>query len=127
MAVEGDLVKKSSGRGLVRLANAFRWSLAGFASALRHEEAFRQELALFVLLAPVGFWLGQGGVERALLVGSLLAVLVVELLNTAVESAVDRIGADHHLLSKRAKDLGSAAVFLALANVAVTWALVLAD
>jgi diacylglycerol kinase (ATP) len=125
MAVEREVIKKSSGRGLTRLLNAFRWSLAGFASALRHEEAFRQELTLCALLAPVGLWVGDGGGERALLVGSLLAVLVVELLNTAVESAVDRIGADHHLLSKRAKDLGSAAVFLSLVNVAVTWALVL--
>ena len=125
MCPEQDLLNKSSGRGLARLYNALRWSLAGFGSALRHEEAFRQELALSLLLTPVALWLGDGGIERALLIGSLLVVLITELLNTAVESVVDRIGPDLHALSKRAKDIGSAAVFLSLVNVAVTWGLVL--
>ena len=125
MCPEQDILKKSSGRGLARLYNALRWSLAGFRSALRHEEAFRQELALTLILTPVGLWLGDGGIERALLIGSLLVVLITELLNTAVESVVDRIGPDLHALSKRAKDIGSAAVFLSLVNVAVTWGLVL--
>lgn len=125
MDVEEPVIKKSSGRGLARLVNAFQWSLAGFRSALRHEEAFRQELALFVLMAPLGLWLGDNGIERALLVGSLFVVLITELLNTAVESVVDRVGPDQHVLSKRAKDIGSAAVFLSLVNAAVTWALVI--
>jgi diacylglycerol kinase (ATP) len=125
MHLEEDVVKKSTGRGLAHLRNALRWSLAGFRSALLHEEAFRQELALFVMLAPIALWLGDSGIERALLVGSLLVVLITELLNTAVESVVDRIGPDLHTLSKRAKDIGSAAVFLSLVNVAVTWGLVL--
>jgi diacylglycerol kinase (ATP) len=125
MSAEEQLMRKVGGRGLTRLLKAFRWSLAGFRSALRHEEAFRQELALFVLLVPLGLWLGHDGVARALLVGSLFLVLIAELLNTAVESVVDRVGVDHHELSKRAKDVGSAAVFVSLANVAVTWGLVL--
>lgn len=125
MSADEQLMRKVGGRGLTRLLNAFRWSLAGFRSALRHEEAFRQELALFVLLVPLGLWLGHDGVARALLVGSLFLVLIAELLNTAVESVVDRVGVDHHELSKRAKDVGSAAVFVSLANVAVTWGLVL--
>ncbi len=131
MRVENEALReeapmnKPSARGLARLVNATRWSLAGFRSALRHEEAFRQELALFVLLTPVGLWLGDTGVERALLVGSLLVVLITELLNTAVESVVDRISPEAHALSKRAKDVGSAAVFLSLVCVAVTWGLIL--
>lgn len=131
MRVENEVLReeapmnKPSARGLARLVNATRWSLAGFRSALRHEEAFRQELALLVLLAPIGLWLGDTGVERALLVGSLLVVLITELLNTAVESVVDRISPEAHALSKRAKDVGSAAVFLSLVCVAVTWGLIL--
>jgi diacylglycerol kinase (ATP) len=131
MRVENEVLReeapinKPSARGLARLVNATRWSLAGFRSALRHEEAFRQELALLVLLAPIGLWLGDTGVERALLVGSLLVVLITELLNTAVEAVVDRISPEAHALSKRAKDVGSAAVFLSLVCVAVTWGLIL--
>ena len=83
------------------------------------------ELALFVVLAPLGIWLGQSGVERALLVGSLMLVLIVELLNSAVEALVDRIGSERHELSGVAKDLGSAAVFVALVLVVVVWSLVL--
>lgn len=131
MRVENEVLReeapmnKPSARGLARLVNATRWSLAGFRSALQHEEAFRQELALLVLLAPIGLWLGDTGVERALLVGSLLVVLITELLNTAVESVVDRISPEAHALSKRAKDVGSAAVFLSLVCAAVTWGLIL--
>ena len=111
--------------GLRRLINATRYSLDGFAAAIRHEDAFRQELVLFVLSAPLGLWLGANGVERALLVGSLFLVLIVELLNSAIEAAVDRISLDHHPLAKRAKDIGSAAVMLSLAAAAATWLLVL--
>ena len=116
--------------GLLDLRRVWRaagYSAAGLKAALRNESAFRQELALFVVLAPLGLWLGRDGVERALLVGSLLLVLVVELLNSAIEAAVNRVGAEPHELSGRAKDLGSAAVFVALLIVIAVWALVLAD
>ena len=111
--------------GLRRLLNAAGYSLSGFAAAARHEDAFRQELMLSAVMVPLGLWLGQGGVERALLVGSVLLVLIVELLNSAVEATVDRVSLDDHSLAKRAKDIGSAAVMLALVNVAVVWLLVL--
>ena len=117
--------KPKNNRGLRRLINAARWSMKGFRSTFSHEEAFRQELMLLMFLAPLGYWLGQTGVERALLIGSLFLVLIVELLNTAVETVVDRIGPEQHKLSGRAKDQGSAAVFLAVLLVILTWALVL--
>jgi len=120
-----DSNKPKNNRGLRRLINAARWSMKGFRSTFRNEEAFRQELLLLVILAPLGYWLGQTGVERALLIGSLFLVLIVELLNTAVETVVDRIGPEQHKLSGRAKDQGSAAVFLAVLLVILTWALVL--
>ena len=116
---------KKSGAGLARLRNAFGWSMAGLAATLKHEKAFQQELALCLLLAPIGFWLGETGVEKALLLGALVLVLIVEILNSAIEAVVDRFGGEHHPLSGRAKDMGSAAVFLALANVALVWILVL--
>jgi diacylglycerol kinase (ATP) len=111
--------------GLQRVINATRYSLAGLAAAIRHEDAFRQELLLAAVLAPLGLWLGNDGVERALMVGSLLLVLVVELLNSAVEATVDRVSLEDHRLAKRAKDFGSAAVMLSLATVGVVWLLVL--
>jgi diacylglycerol kinase (ATP) len=111
--------------GLRRLINAAGYSFSGLAAAARHEDAFRQELMLAAVLAPLGLWLGQTGVERALLVGSVLLVLIVELLNSAVEAAVDRVSLDDHNLAKRAKDIGSAAVMLSLANVGLIWLLVL--
>ncbi|MSQ62545.1 MAG: diacylglycerol kinase [Betaproteobacteria bacterium] len=112
--------------GLRRLINATRYSLSGLAAALRHEDAFRQEVMLAAILVPAGALLGTTGLERALLVGSVLLVLVIELLNSAIEAAVDRVSLDDHHLAKRAKDLGSAAVMLSLLNVAVVWLLVLA-
>lgn len=111
--------------GLQRLVNATRYSLQGLAAAARHEAAFRQELLLAAVLAPLGLWLGNGGLERALLAGSVLAVLVVELLNSAIEATVDRVSLEDHHLAKRAKDFGSAAVMLSLATVAAVWLLVL--
>lgn len=111
--------------GLRRLINAARYSFEGFAAAARHEDAFRQELLLAAALVPLGLWLGDGGVERALLVGSVLMVLVVELLNSAVEATVDRVSLEDHRLAKRAKDLGSAAVMMSLATVGAVWLLVL--
>lgn len=116
---------KNGLRGIPRLAQAFRVSLDGLVAAYRNEEAFRQEVLLLLVLFPLGLWLGADGVQRALLVGSLLLVLIVELLNSAVEAVVDRIGTEHNAISKLAKDLGSAAVFLALVNAGVIWVLVL--
>lgn len=99
--------------------------MAGFKAAWRHEKAFQQELILCCILMPVGIWFGKNGVERALLLGALLLVLVVEMLNSAIEAVVDRIGEEHHLLAGRAKDMGSAAVFIALVNAALVWIFVL--
>lgn len=111
--------------GLRRVWNALFYSLAGLKAAFRHEDAFRQELLLAALLIPLGLWLGPDGVARALLVGSVLLVLIVELLNSAIEATVDRISLQDHVLAKRAKDIGSAAVLLALVNGALVWSLVL--
>jgi diacylglycerol kinase (ATP) len=111
--------------GLRRLINAAHYSLSGLAEAARHEDAFRQELILAAVLVPLGLWLGASGIERALLVGSVLMVLVVELLNSAVEATVDRISLEDHRLAKRAKDIGSAAVMLSLLTAGLTWLLVL--
>lgn len=111
--------------GLQRVLNATRYSLAGVAAAARHEAAFRQELLLAVVLVPLGLWLGANGVERALLAGSVLLVLVVELLNSAIEAVVDRVSLENHDLAKRAKDYGSAAVMIALGIVGAVWLLLL--
>lgn len=111
--------------GWQRLRNAVRYSLSGFAAAYRHEEAFRQECWLAVLLVPLALLLPASGLGKALMAGSVLLVLVVELLNSAVEAVVDRISLDAHELAGRAKDIGSAAVMLALLNVPLVWGLVL--
>ena len=111
--------------GLRRLVSATRNSIAGLAEALRCEDAFRQELILAAILVPLSLVLGQSGVERALLAGSVLLVLIVELLNSAVEATVDRISFENHRLAKRAKDIGSAAVMLSLGMAAGVWLLVL--
>jgi diacylglycerol kinase (ATP) len=105
--------------------NATHYSIAGLAAAARHEDAFRQELILVLLLTPLAVWLGNSGVERALLIGSLILVLIVELLNSAVEATVDRISFENHRLAKRAKDIGSAAVMLSLVNAGVVWLLII--
>ncbi|HEX5394274.1 MAG TPA: diacylglycerol kinase [Rhodocyclaceae bacterium] len=111
--------------GLRRVWNAFHYSLAGLSAAYRHEDAFRQEVWLALLLIPTACWLPAGNIGRALMIGSVLMVLIVELLNSAVEAAVDRISLENHRLAKRAKDIGSAAVLVSLVNVAVIWGLVL--
>jgi diacylglycerol kinase (ATP) len=113
--------------GLRRVWNALGYSWSGLRAALRHEDAFRQELLLATVLVPVAFWLGHDALSRALMIGSLLLVLIVELLNSAIEATVDRVSLEHHKLAKRAKDIGSAAVFIALANVLCIWALLLFD
>ena len=116
---------KKSGKGVIRILRAFGWSRAGLRAAFVHEAAFRQELLLCAVLFPLGLYLGGSGVEKALLAGSVLLVLVVELLNSSIEATVDRIGPEEHELAGRAKDMGSAAVFISLLLVAVVWSLVL--
>lgn len=108
-----------------RLICGLRCALAGFNAALQNEAAFRLEVVLVIVLAPLGSWLGRTGAERALLVGSLLLVLIVEILNSSIEATVDRIGTEHHPLAGRAKDMGSAAVLLSLVNAMMIWLLVL--
>jgi diacylglycerol kinase (ATP) len=112
--------------GLRRIWNALNYSLSGLQAAYRNEDAFRQESWLAALLIPLALVLPVAGIGKAVMIGSVLLVLVVELLNSAVEAAIDRISLDHHRLSKRAKDIGSAAVLIALLNVLVCWILVLA-
>lgn len=111
--------------GLRRLWNAFGYSLAGFRAAYKHEDAFRQEALLAVILIPLAIWLPVSLIGKALMTGSVLLVIIVELLNSAVEATVDRISLDSHDLAKRAKDIGSAAVLVSLVNAAVIWTLVL--
>ncbi|NOY63464.1 MAG: diacylglycerol kinase [Gammaproteobacteria bacterium] len=111
---------------LKRIVNAANYSRAGLKAAFRYEAAFRTELLLAAILAPLALWLGDNGIERVVLLSGLFLVLVVELLNSAVEAVVDRIGPEHHELSGRAKDIGSAAVFVATLYVAISWTLVLA-
>ena len=111
--------------GLRRLWNALGYSLAGFRAAFKHEDAFRQEVMLAVIMVPLALWLPVTHVGKALMIGSVLLVIVVELLNSAIEATVDRISLESHNLAKRAKDIGSAAVLVSLVNVLVIWALVL--
>ncbi|MEW6427367.1 MAG: diacylglycerol kinase [Thermodesulfobacteriota bacterium] len=118
-------MKYKNGSGWNRLRSAFGWSLAGLASAFHNEVAFRQELVMAAVLLPTGLWLGKGGAEKAMLCSSVFLVLLAELLNSAIESVVDRVGTEKHPLSGRAKDIGSAAVLLALFNLGMVWALVL--
>ncbi|HSB98614.1 MAG TPA: diacylglycerol kinase [Burkholderiaceae bacterium] len=107
--------------GMQRIVHAAAYSVAGLWAAWRHESAFRQECALAAVMLPAAWWLGRDWVETALLAGSVMAVLIVELLNSAVESVVDRVSAELHPLSKRAKDIGSAAVMLSLLTCGAVW------
>jgi diacylglycerol kinase (ATP) len=111
--------------GLKRLWNALHYSLAGLRSAYRNEDAFRQEVLLALILIPFALILPLGATDKALMIASVLLVMIVELLNSAIEATVDRISLEHHPLAKRAKDIGSAAVLLSLINLAVVWGLVL--
>jgi diacylglycerol kinase (ATP) len=109
--------------GLVRLWNALGYSMAGLRAAFTNEDAFRQEVLLACVLIPLAFWLNVGNTHRALMIASVLLVLIVELLNSAIEATVDRISLENHRLAKRAKDIGSAAVLLSLINLAIVWLL----
>lgn len=113
--------------GLQRLWNAFGYSLHGFSSAFRHEDAFRQEVLLALVLIPIALVIDASATGKALMIAAVLLVLIVELLNSAIEAAVDRVSLDHHRLAKRAKDIGSAAVFLSLVNVLIVWVLVIGE
>jgi diacylglycerol kinase (ATP) len=115
----------SGNTGLNRILKATVYSWQGLKASYRNEEAFRQELMLAVVLIPLGLYLGDDGIEKLLLVVSVLLLLLVEVLNSAIEAVVDRFGGELHELSGRAKDMGSAAVFIAIAIVVVTWVLIL--
>ncbi|HXR89365.1 MAG TPA: diacylglycerol kinase [Steroidobacteraceae bacterium] len=125
MEVDGTVVDRYKPRGATRLLRALGASRRGLIGAFREEAAFRQELAFAALVIPVGLWLGHTGVERALLVGPVLLILVVELINSAIEATVDRIGFERHALAGLAKDIGSAAVFMSFVLFGVVWLLVL--
>lgn len=112
-------------RGPRQIARAFQWSMKGLRAAWRHEASFRLEGYLFVAMFPLGLWLGRGGVEKAILVGSLILVLSAELLNSAIEAIVDKASPEFHELAGRAKDMGSAAVLLLMFNVVICWTLIL--
>jgi diacylglycerol kinase (ATP) len=111
--------------GIRRLVNACGYSLEGFKAAFKHEDAFRQEVFLTIILVPLAFYLGKSPIDKALMIASVLLVLIVELLNSAIEAAVDHTSTEHNMLAKQAKDIGSAAVFCALLILAVVWGLLL--
>lgn len=111
--------------GLRRVWNALFYSFDGLKAAYRHEDAFRQEMWLAVVLVPLALFLPASGIGKAVMIASVLLVLVVELLNSAIEATVDRVSLEHHRLAKRAKDIGSAAVLISLVNVVAVWLLVL--
>lgn len=114
---------KTGATGLRRIINAFGYSMKGLRAAFKYESAFRQETALLIILLPLAILLGQTIVDYSILIGSLLLVMMVELLNSALEAVVDRVSDEHHKLAGRAKDMGSAAVFIALLNVIVIWSM----
>ena len=114
---------KTGATGLRRIINAFGYSMKGLRAAFKYESAFRQETALLIILLPLAILFGQTIVDYSILIGSLLLVMVVELLNSALEAVVDRVSDEHHMLAGRAKDMGSAAVFIALLNVIVIWSM----
>ncbi len=110
--------------GIRRIINAFKFSLQGFRACFRTEEAFRQEIYLTALMVPAAFWIGDTNVEQIVLLGSVVLVLITEMLNTAIERAIDRISTERHELSKEAKDMGSAAVFMALVFCGFAWVMI---
>jgi diacylglycerol kinase (ATP) len=125
MEADSAAVDRYKPRGLTRVLRAVTSSVNGLIGAFREEAAFRQELALAVIVIPLGLWLGHGGVERALLAAPMLLILIVELLNSAIEATVDRIGFERHALAGLAKDIGSAAVFMSFVLLSAVWLLVL--
>lgn len=112
-------------RGPRQIWLAFIWSMKGLRAGWRVEASFRLEVLLFVILFPIGLWLGHGAIEKALLAGSLLPVLAAEMLNSAIEAVVDKLWPEHNEIAGRAKDMGSAAVFLLMVNMLVVWGVIL--
>lgn len=112
---------------ILRLLRATRYALAGLRDAFRSQVAVRQEALIILVMSPVALWLGENGVERALLIGALFLILITELLNAAIEATVDRIGAEHHELSRKAKDMAAAAVLVSLIMAGIVWLLILFD
>ena len=125
MEADGAAVERYKPRGLTRIVRAFGSSMRGLSGAFRDEAAFRQELAFAVIVIPLGLWLGHGALERVLLVAPVLIILIVELLNSAIEATVDRIGPERHVLAGLAKDIGSAAVLVSFVLLGVVWLIVL--
>jgi diacylglycerol kinase (ATP) len=125
MEADSAVVDRYKPRGLTRVLRAAGASLRGLGGAFREEAAFRQELAFAALVIPLGLWLGHSGIERALLIGPMLLVLIAELLNSAIEATVDRIGFERHVLAGLAKDIGSAAVLMSFVLLTAVWLLVL--
>ena len=117
---------KTGATGITRVISAFFYSMQGLRAAWQHEAAFRQECVIVLLLLPVAYLLGSNAVEYVLLVGSLFIVLITELINSAIEAIVDRVGTEHHALSGRAKDTGSAAVFIAIVLAMFVWGIIAA-
>ena len=109
------------------IINAFRYTFDGLGSAWKNELAFRGEVVVAIIMIPLGIWLGRSGVEQALLIASILLILLTELLNSALEAVVDRIGPERHELSKRAKDMGSAAAFISMVIAALVWIIIILD
>ena len=116
---------KNEAKGLGRIISAFKFSIKGLKSCYKSEQAFRQEVWLSVVLIPLSFWVGDSNIEILLLIIPIFIVLITELLNSAIESVVDRIGDEYHVLSGTAKDIGSAAVFCALTLLIVVWLIIL--
>jgi diacylglycerol kinase (ATP) len=125
MEADGAAVDRYKPRGMTRILRALASSLRGLKGAYREEAAFRQELALALIVIPLGLWLGHGATERVLLTAPVVLILIVELLNSAIEATVDRIGFERHALAGLAKDIGSAAVFMSFVLLTAVWLLVL--
>lgn len=111
--------------GLKRLVNAFGYSMDGLAAAYQNEDAFRQEVFMTIVLVPLALYLGESGLERAMMIASVVLVVIVELINSSIEATVDRISLENHTLAKRAKDIGSAAVLISLMNMVIVWGLLI--
>jgi diacylglycerol kinase (ATP) len=120
----GLTLEKDKNRGVQRIVNAFGYTFAGLKAAWIYEEAFRQEIILLALVIPLGIWIGASSTQRAILIGFYLFIPLTELLNSSIEAVVDRMGEEHHVLSGRAKDLGSAAVFLSICITVITWSII---
>jgi diacylglycerol kinase (ATP) len=125
METQLPLIERDKPRGFTRVFRACGATWRGLAGAFREEEAFRQELAMALVVIPLGLWLGHSGIERALLIAPMLLILTVELVNSAIEATVDRIGFERHALAGLAKDIGSAAVFMSFVLLGTVWLLVL--